>query len=212
MDAIITDPPYNISRENRFHTMSGRRGIDFGEWDKGFDQVTWLQNAIKLLKDGGSIIAFNSYENIGIMAKALRDNNVEVKCLIRWVKSNPFPRNVDRLYVANMEVALWGTKGKGWVFNKPKGKPYLTGEFVYPVVAGHEKTLHPTQKSVRLMRDIIGIHTNPNDTILDPFMGSGTTGVACQNLNRNFIGIEINPEYFKIAKERIERERVETLF
>lgn len=203
VDFILTDPPYNISRKNNFNTMKGRQGFDFGEWDKGFDQITWLERALKKLKDGGSILCFNSFENIGLLADIYRKNGIEVKCLVRWVKTNPFPRNINRLYVNNMELGLWGTKGKGWVFNKPADKSYLTGEFVYPVVAGKEKTAHPTQKSLKLFSDLINIHTNPGDTVMDCFMGSGTTGVACKRLQRKFIGIEIDENYFNIAKERI---------
>jgi site-specific DNA-methyltransferase (adenine-specific) len=74
---------------------------------------------------------------------------------------------------------------------------------VSPAVSGKEKTEHTTQKPISLMEHLVKIHTNENDLVLDPFMGSGTTGVACKNLNRNFIGIELDKEYFNIAKERI---------
>ena len=67
----------------------------------------------------------------------------------------------------------------------------------------NQKRLHPTQKPIALMEWCIKLFTNEGDTILDPFMGSGTTGVACARLNRNFIGIEINPQYFEIAQRRI---------
>lgn len=207
VDMVLTDPPYNISRKNNFNTMKGRQGFDFGDWDKGFDQETYLKLCIEKLKDnGGSIIVFNSFENIGIMARVFRECGVEVKCLLRWVKSNPFPRNVNRLYVNNMELALWGVKGKGWVFNKPNDKPYLTGEFNYPVVSGKEKTKHPTQKSLKLISDIVNIHTNSGDLILDPFMGSGTTCVAAQRTNRRFIGMELDFGYYMTAVERVESE------
>ncbi len=71
------------------------------------------------------------------------------------------------------------------------------------MVSGLEKTKHPTQKSLALMEKIISIHTNPNHLVLDPFMGSGTTGLACKNLKRNFIGIELEKEYFQTAKKRL---------
>lgn len=206
IDLILTDPPYNISRKNNFNTMKGRTGFDFGEWDKSFNQVEWLEIAIQKIKDGGSIIVFNSFENIGLLADVYRKNGIEVKCLLRWVKTNPFPRNTERLYVNNMELALWGTKGKGWTFNLPANKPYHTGEFVYPVVSGDEKTEHPTQKSLNLFMDILNIHTRERERVLDCFMGSGTTGVACEKLNRNFIGIEIDERYYKIAQDRIKKE------
>ena len=96
-----------------------------------------------------------------------------------------------------------GCKKKSkWVFNKPDNVSYLRANYKTGVVSGRE-TKHPT-KSLKLMKDIIQVHTNPNDTILDLFMGSGTTGVAALELKRKFIGIEINEEYFKIASSRIE--------
>lgn len=204
VDMILTDPPYNISRPNNFHTLKGRHGMDYGEWDKDFDQRTWLKLAIPKLKKGGNIVVFNSFENIGLIAQEFRANNIEVKCLLRWEKTNPFPRNVNRLFVNNIELALWGVKGKGWTFNKPIDVPYHTGKFVSPIVMGKEKTKHPTQKSLKVIKEIMSILSNKKDIILDPFMGSGTTGVACKEMNRSFIGIELDKNYFNIAKERIE--------
>lgn len=92
VDAIITDPPYNISKKNNFKTM-GRAGIDFGEWDKDFDLISWLEKAEILLKKGGNIVVFNDWKNMTIITKALENINLEVKDLIRWKKTNPMPRN-----------------------------------------------------------------------------------------------------------------------
>ena len=97
-----------------------------------------------------------------------------------------------------------------------KSKPtfnsqYDIGVYNYPICSGNERTEHPTQKPLKLMCDLIKIHSNESDLILDPFMGSGTTGVACRNLNRNFIGIELDEKYFTIASERINKPK-DTLF
>ena len=81
--------------------------------------------------------------------------------------------------------------------------PYLRSLFETPTVAGKEKTIHPTQKSEKLMNDIIKIHTNKDEIILDPFIGSGTTGVSALKNGRKFIGVELSNEYYEIAKERI---------
>ncbi len=115
------------------------------------------------------------------------------------------PRNIHRRYVQDTEFALWAVKKKAkWVFNKPKNEKYLRPLILKsPVVSGLERVKHPTQKSLALMEKIISIHTNPNDIVLDPFMGSGTTGLACKNLKRNFIGIESEKEYFQTAKKRL---------
>lgn len=204
VDAIITDPPYNISRKNNFKTM-GRSGIDFGEWDKDFDQISWLRVAVDKLKDGGSIIVFNSWKNMGDIVRELEALGCVYKDMIQWWKANPMPRNRERRYVTRCEFALWLTKGKGWTFNRQK-PTYEDGIFTYPIVTNKER-IHPTQKSVGLISDIIKIHTNKGDLILDPFMGSGTTAVACIDTERNYIGFELDENYCKAANKRIDSYR-----
>lgn len=103
----------------------------------------------------------------------------------------------------NSEIPIFCKNAK-WTFNKPKEIPYLRSSFTTSVVSGNERTIHPTQKSLELMRQLIKIHTNENEIILDMFLGSGTTGVASLLENRKFIGIELSKEYFDIAKARIE--------
>lgn len=203
---IICDPPYNISQDNNFQTLNSakRKGLDFGEWDKQFDLYSWIDDYADLILDGGSFIIFSSYRYISFLVERLECCGFIVKDIIRWVKSNPMPRNVNRRYVQDVEFAIWAVKNKGkWTFNKPENEKYLRAEFKTPTVLGRERSTHPTQKSLRLMSDLIKIHTNINDLILDPFMGSGTTGVAAIENKRKFIGIEISSEYYEIAKERL---------
>ncbi|WRC94210.1 site-specific DNA-methyltransferase [Helicobacter pylori] len=207
VDAIITDPPYNISVKNNFSTLKSakRQGIDFGEWDKNFKLLEWITRYAPLVNPNGCIIIFCSYRFISYIADFLEENGFVVKDFIQWVKNNPMPRNIHRRYVQDTEFALWAVKKKAkWVFNKPKNEKYLRPLILKsPVVGGLERVKHPTQKSLALMEKIISIHTNPNDIVLDPFMGSGTTGLACKNLERNFIGIESEKEYFQTAKKRL---------
>jgi site-specific DNA-methyltransferase (adenine-specific) len=200
VDLLLTDPPYNVSQKSNFHTM-GRKGVDFGEWDKGFDQSEWLELACKKIKKTGSILVFNDYKNIGFMKNVLDNNGFIIKELLIWKKANPMPRNRDRLYVTSIEVALWAVKGKGWAFNRQRGT-YENGIFESPIV-NHKQRKHPTQKPLSVIEEMIKIHTNENDVVLDCFLGSGTTAVACTNTNRNFIGIEKEWEYCEIANERI---------
>ena len=206
VDAVITDPPYNISKDNNFHTMNSakRQGVDFGDWDKEFDLFSWIEPYTKLLDANGSIIIFCSFRYISHIVDELERCNMVVKDVIKWIKTNPMPRNTNRRYVQDTEFAVWAVNSKAkWVFNKKNNTPYLRAQFETPTVSGKERTSHPTQKSLRLMEEIISIHTNPDDIIIDPFMGSGTTGVACVQTGRNFIGIEIDPTYFAIAERRI---------
>lgn len=202
VDHIITDPPYGVSKKNNFHTM-GRSGIDFGEWDKDFDQTAWLDEAYRVLKKGGSLIIFNGWRNLGDIANYGEEIGFTIKDIIRWIKQNPMPRNRDRRYIVDFEFAIWMVKDGKWVFNR-LNDTYDRPEYNYPTVAGKEKTIHTTQKPVALMEEMIRRHTNEGQIILDPFMGSGTTGEACINTGRNFIGIELNEEYFNVAKNRIE--------
>ncbi len=201
VDAIITDPPYNISRDNNFKTI-GRSGIDFGDWDWGFDQTKWLKKIKKIINPGGSVIIFNDWKNMGLVSKELEKQGFEIKDLIRWIKPSPMPRNTNRRYVADAEYAIWVVKpGDKWVFNKPENKPYLRPEVGGGVSNGKQK-IHPTQKGKQAIRKIIETHTNPGDIIFDPFSGSGEISVNAHELGRIFLASEINKEYYKKSKAR----------
>ena len=215
VDAIITDPPYNISRDNNFKTMKdreGRVGIDFGEWDKDADITSWIEKASKLVKENGNVIIFNSWENLGLIKEVAEKCDLQIKRPLIFHKSNPAPFNRDRLNVNDVEFGLWFVKGKRntkkvlkstkWTFNRQDKLQSCVNKYVVESGGGFKK-YHPTQKAVKQIKWLIEIYTNENDTILDCFMGSGTTGVACKNLNRDFIGIELDKKYFEIAKKRI---------
>lgn len=206
VDAIITDIPYQISVDNNFKTMkdrTGRNGIDFGEWDKEFD-CSSLGIFSRILKPNGSIVLFHSFEQYTEVKHTLENNGLECKDRIIWEKTNPMPRNRDRRYISNCEMGSWYVMKKAkWTFNRQDEK-YQKMIFRYPSESGGGfKRYHPTQKNLELMKEIVSIHTNENDVVFDPFAGSGSTGVACKELNRNFIGTEIDENYFNIAKERI---------
>lgn len=205
VDLILTDPPYNISKDNNFHTM-GRKGIDFGSWDKNADILSFISEIPRILKKDGSVIVFNDWKNLGDISNECEKYGLITKDLIRWIKANPMPRNTNRRYVTDFECAVWFTnKNARWAFNK-KSETYDRPIYKGPLTSVSERVGHPTQKPVYLMEAIIKTHSNELDTVLDMFMGSGSTGVACMNTNRNFIGIEKDEKYFKIAEERIKIE------
>jgi DNA modification methylase len=126
------------------------------------------------------------------------------KGTIYWIKANPIPRNRDRRYVTTTENAvILVKKGEKWTFNRQR-ETYENGLFKYPVVSG-SKRIHPTQKPVELLSDLIKIHSNKGDLVFDPFSGSGATAVACKSLERRFIGCEIDSNYYKASIERLNK-------
>ena len=209
-DHIITDPPYNISKENNFKTMRGvRQGIDFGEWDKGFDYLTWIELAYPLVRDGGSFVVFCDFKVVSHIIDKMEAIGIEFKDVIIWKKTNPMPRNRDRRYAQDKEVAVWGVKPGKWIFNR-LDRPFVSTIIETPLVSGKKKNGHPTQKHEILMEQLILTHTDKGQLILDPFMGSGSTGEACLLHGRRFFGIEREDKWFAIAEQRC-NETVEQL-
>jgi len=224
VDLVLTDPPYNVSvRSGRENTTIGRvrrrritgerpdgsesyREIrrSFGEWDYDFDPSVFLAEVGRLLRGGGSFIAFTSEFLISDYLKSGLDH----RCLIYWRKTNPAP-NFRGLYQRAVEMAIWQTKGGKWTFNDGGATPNW---IELPIVAGwrcqntEECREHPTQKPLALMGELIRRHSNECDTLLDPFMGSGTTLCAAKDLGRRAIGIEIKEKYCEIAAKRLAQE------
>ena len=206
IDMILTDIPFNISKENNFKTMKdrkGRHGIDFGEWDKDFDE-NQLLNFIPKIKSGGSLFTFHSFEQFSVLQSLLFE--LDFKDKIIWEKTNPMPRNRERRYISNIEIASWYVKkGDKWCYNR-QNENYDGCVYRYPSESGGGfKRYHPCQKNLKLIEQIILRHSNEGDTILDPFMGSGTTAIACINTGRNYIGFELDKQYCEIANERIRK-------
>ena len=141
------------------------------------------------------------------IVNALETNDFEIKDLIRWKKTNPMPRNRDRRFITDYEVAVWAVKKGGkWTFNR-LSDTYERPEIVSKITSKSEKILggHPTQKPVEVMEWVINRLSNEGDLIFDPFMGSGTTGVACLKTNRKFVGIDNDEKSFNMSCERLKR-------
>lgn len=208
VDMLLTDPPYNISIKNNFRTM-GRAGIDFGDWDKGFDLTAWIEYAIEKVRSGGNIVIFTDWKEISAIVKELTTSGCTVKDMIRLVKSNPMPRNKDRRFIVDYEVAVWAVKDGGkWVFNRIS-ETYERPEIRCSVTPASEKkvTHHPTQKPLAAIEHILLRLSNPEDIVLDCFMGSGTTAIACMNTGRNYIGFELDEQYYQSSLQRIEQHK-----
>lgn len=155
----------------------------------------------RCLKPHGTVICFYDIWKLTELKTAMESNKFKQFRLCRWDKTNPIPLNGKLNYLSNAsEYFVSCVKISNPTFNSK----YDKGIYTYPVCSGKERTEHPTQKPVLLMNDLILKHSNPKDVVFDPFMGSGSTGVACLNNNRKFIGCEIDKLYFDIAKKRIE--------
>lgn len=211
IDLVFTDPPYNISQKNKIYRdyRSGKRGdisFDFGEWDYNFQIEPFLEESKRVLRDDGSIIVWTSEQLFGKYREWFA-KNMYPKQLLVWVKVNPLPNFRLVGYRQATELMFWALKKKN-TKNNPNfnflGQKEMINVFYAPIVGGKERAGHPTQKPLSITRKIITIHCREGGVVLDPFMGSGTTGVACVELGRKFIGIEINEKYFQIAKRRIE--------
>jgi len=208
VDAIIVDPPYSISKKSNLDTMPDRRhkrtGTDFGTWDYNFNNKKWIELASKLLKNGGTIIAFNDFKKATLIHDLMIENDLIFKDTLIWHKTNPMPRNRDRRFISNVEMAQLYVKGGGkWTFNRQNEK-YESCILSYPAESGGGfKRYHPTQKNLKMIKYLMKIITNENDLVLDPFAGSFTTAVAAKLLNRRFIGIELDKNYYNIGIKRI---------
>lgn len=206
VDLLLTDPPYGISRENNYGTMTSanRQGVDFGDWDKNCDITGWIRTAAKTLRENANVVIFNCWENLGAIKRECDQNHITIKRVLVISKRNPAPFNRDRMFANAAEFALWGvynTKDRptGWTFNREEP----VEKNVIPATVQPAK-YHPTAKDLTVIEKLVRTLSKPDDLILDPFMGSGTTGVACQKLGRRFIGIEIDEKYYATAKKRIE--------
>lgn len=205
IDCMIADPPYNISRKTNFNTL-GDRSMDFGEWDKDFELYSFIQELPRVLKENSNVVIFNSWENLGSLAVSMRENNITVKRCLVLSKTNPAPFNRDRLFVNDVEFALWGVynsknKPTKWTFDRQeKYEKCVINTTV------QSRKYHPTMKDINVIEKLLMILSNKGDTILDPFSGSGTTAIACINNNRNFIGFELDKDYYDISLDRVEKE------
>lgn len=208
VDCVITDPPYNISMKNGVMGLKGRQGYDFGEWDKGFDLTKWLDSTDEILKKGGNIIVFNDWKNLGKINEYLISKGYLIKRMITWKKPSPMPINRERLYVNSCEYAVWATKGEGWTFNRQK-ENYENGIFEHSTVLPSER-IHPTQKPISLLVDLIKVHTNEGDTILEPFSGSGSLAIAAHETGRNFIAFENDEKHYSESLKRVDEVLAQT--
>ena len=203
-DMAVIDPPYRLNKTTGGISKTGLSDKWMGNL-KGSDRKVGIINEIKFsewLPEVYRVLKNNSHCYIWINDKNLSDLQVEAEKvgfrlhnILVWKKQNCTP---NRWYMKNCEFILFLYKGKAKPI-KFKGDSQL---FEVKNIAGKDKK-HPTEKPVEILESLILNSSNEDDIILDCFMGSGSTGVACLNTRRNFFGIEIDKKYFDIAKERL---------
>ena len=215
VDLILTDPPYNLGkfmekRATNLHRMrdnffgaAGWDDMEFDEWEKSMD--SFFAAAARVMKIGGSMIVFMAIIKVESIIHLAQKHGFYYKTTGIWHKRNPMPRNMNLHFINSTETWLYFIyKAHTGTFNN-EGK--VLHDFVETSVASAGERRygkHPTQKPVALMEHFVSILSNEGDHVLDPFMGSGSTGVAAAALHRNFTGIELDKEYCKIARQRIE--------
>jgi modification methylase len=225
VDLVFADPPYNLQLQSDLKRPDDSRvdAVD-DDWDKfasfsDYDAFTrgWLEACRRVLKPAGTIWVIGSYHNI------FRVGSVHQKqgfCILNdhvWSKSNPMPNFRGRRFTNAHETLIWATRDQGarYTFNYEALKAgnediQVRSDWTLPLCTGDErlkgrdgKKLHPTQKPEALLARVILSSSRPDDLVLDPFNGTGTTGAVARHLGRRYIGIERDPAYAKAAEQRI---------
>ncbi|ARC87458.1 site-specific DNA-methyltransferase [Rhodovulum sp. MB263] len=229
VDLIFADPPYNLQLRGDLHRPDNSKvdAVD-DHWDQfdsfaAYDRFThdWLAAARRVLKPTGAIWVIGSYHNVFRMGAELQNLGFWILNDVVWRKSNPMPNFRGKRLTNAHETLIWASKSEGakYTFNYEALKALNEGvqmrsDWVLPICTGHERLkddkgdkAHPTQKPESLLHRVLLATTNPGDVVLDPFFGTGTTGAVAKMLGRDFIGIEREAAYRKVAERRLAKVR-----
>lgn len=230
INLVYADPPYNLSGKtlNLVNNSTGgpfyKMNEDWDTWDYNeYLEFTnqWIRQCYKVLKDNGSMYVSCTYHNIGEIITIAKKCRFKQKNIITWYKTNAMPNITKRTFTHATEFVCWFVKGKNWQFNYQELKKFnpiktkdgkdkqMRDMIVLPIVQGKERirgengrAIHPTQKPEKLLEMVIIASSSRGNLILDPFFGTGTTGIVASRLGRKWIGIEQKLEYVNIANER----------
>lgn len=224
IDMIFADPPYFLSGDGI--TCSGGKivSVKKGEWDKKIDikekhkfNKKWIRLCKRVLKDNGTIWISGTMHNIYSIGMALEEEGFKIINNITWKKLNPPPNISCRAFTHSTETILWAKKdikNAKHKFNYETMKTMNDGKQMKDVwetslTKPSEKKYgkHPTQKPIELLKRIIIASTDEGDLILDPFNGSGTTGIVANLLNRKYIGIEKEKDYLDLTIRRFKHRK-----
>jgi modification methylase len=226
VDLVFADPPYNLQLQGDLKRPDDSRvdAVD-DEWDKfssfaAYDDFTraWVTACRRLMKPSATLWVIGSYHNIFRVGTILQDLGFWILNDIVWRKSNPMPNFRGRRFTNAHETLIWAARDaskRNYTFNYEALKAgnddiQMRSDWLFPLCTGEErlkggdrKKLHPTQKPEALLARIILAASRPDDLVLDPFSGTGTTGAVARRLRRRFVGIERAAEYAAAAEERI---------
>jgi DNA modification methylase len=214
VDLIVTDPPYNVSQQKNINCGSLKVRKNFGSWDFGFDPEPVLHELKRVLKPNGQIYIFCSTAQIPLYMELFKKSWF-FRNLIVWNKTNPAPRISKTNFVFANEYIIYGVneqvKLSTITFNYQKHCE-MNNTVITSSLQGKERVkkkdsrgaFHPTQKPLFVLKRLIEISSNKGDLVLDPFMGVGSTAVACKKLGRNFVGCELSHAYVTQANKRLE--------
>ena len=210
IDLIVTDPPYRLTSRGSSGTMSGYWASSLSKQGKVFenndiDIEEYLPEFYRVLKDGTHCYIMTNQSNLPHFLNVISKSSFKfIKCLI-WDKCNKI---CGRYYMNCFEYIIMLRKGRERTINDC-GQGDILRVPNKKTKRNDGKNIHDSEKPITLMEILISNSSNEGDCILEPFMGSGSTGVACINTKRDFIGIELNEDYFKIAEERINNAIIE---
>ncbi len=226
VDLVFADPPYNLQLKSDLKRPDDSKvdAVD-DDWDKfasfsAYDDFTraWLLACRRVMKPSATLWVIGSYHNIFRVGSILQDLGFWILNDVVWRKSNPMPNFRGRRFTNAHETLIWAARepgGKGYTFNYEALKAgnediQVRSDWTIPLCTGEErlkggdgKKLHPTQKPEALLARVILSASRPDDLVLDPFCGTGTTGAVSKRLGRRFVGFEREEAYAKAAEKRI---------
>ncbi len=219
VNLIFADPPYNLSGKDFITVRNGKRvKLDKGDWDKVSNihefNRKWISECVRVLSPNGTIWISGTLHNHPSVGVLLKESGLWIINDVVWYKPNATPLLSRNRFVPSTEIIWVASKSKKYYFNYDIAKQINGGKQMrnlWEINARRHITSHPTEKPEELLSRIINIASTSDDLILDPFLGSGTTGVIAKRLGRRFLGIELDPTYFEIAKRRIGLEQKQAL-
>ena len=219
VDLIFADPPYGLAKTKGLgwaysKHITLQEAWDIFTKDEFFEfNLKWITEAVRVLRSGGSLWVCGSFHNIYQLGFILQHLDLKINNSIVWFKPNAQPNITTRMFTESTEHLIWAVKNhskKKWVFNYSEMKRMNEGKqmrnmWSIPLTPKSEKWAgeHPTQKPIELLRRVILSSSKAEETVLDPFLGSGTTSVVAELYGRNSIGIEKNKDYLGIIQKRM---------